>query len=111
MTRTAAFCSALALVCASCCGPERVPVPPLPVAGETAAYADLLTRLRIHAGAANEAFFTDDFESLAARARDIEQGAGYLPKATGAPKNSQARLDEEAAALAAEARALAKAAQ
>ena len=100
--------AALGLVglCLSCCGPERVAVPPLPVAGEPVAYADLVTRLRIHAGAANEAFFIDDFEALAARARDIEQGARLLPLASDAPKGSQTRLSEDAGKLAAEARTL-----
>src|SRR5262245_23933769 len=101
----------IAGLCMSCCGPERLSVPPLPVDGEPIPYADLLIRLRAHSGSANEAFFTDNFEALAARAADIERAASFLPKATDPPKTARGRLEEGAAKLASEAKALGEAAK
>jgi hypothetical protein len=110
MLRTAVLLGLTGL-CLSCCTtPERLAVPPLPGEGQGASYADILTRLRLQSGSANEAFFVDDFPQLASRARDIEQTAAYLPKATDAPKPAQPRLATESAKLTAEARRLAGAA-
>src|SRR5687768_6821569 len=97
MIRTWAIALFFTFAFGGCAGPELVPIPPLPIEGQAALYGDVLTRLRTQSDRANEAFFRDDFEALAGRARDIESTAGHLPRASAAPAEVQARLGEEAA--------------
>jgi hypothetical protein len=110
MIRTAIL-AGLSGMCLSCCAPERLAVPPLPIDGQAISYADVLTRLRLQSGSANEAFFVDDFPQLASRARDIEQTASYLSNVIDAPQTAKPRLGEDSTKLTAEARRLAGAAE
>jgi hypothetical protein len=111
MIRIAVLLGIFSLSLSSCTTPEPLAIPPLPLEGQGVAYGDVLTRLRLQSGAANEAFFTDDYDQLGGRARDIEQTAAVLPKTVDAPKTVQGRLADEATRLTAEARKLFEAAR
>src|SRR5262245_31070693 len=77
---------ALSLSVAACQATnERTPLPPLPEKVSAVPYAELLTRARLQASQANEAFFVDRWTDLEEAARGLEQTARYLAKADDVP--------------------------
>src|SRR5437867_4808632 len=98
------LCLGFILLLAGCRLPsERMPVvaltedsPPLP-------YAELLTRARLIASAANESFFVDRWLELEDNAKSLEQTARFLAKATEVPAKFKDTLAVQAADLAKEA--------
>jgi hypothetical protein len=73
---------------------ERVPLQPLPENGQVLPYAELLTRVRAQASAANDAFYLDRWEDLESLARGIEQTARFLSKAQEVPAKNKDILNE-----------------
>ena len=100
----------LALVGCATTG-DRVPLRPLPEDAPPLPYAELLTRARAQAGAANEAFYVDRWDDLQDAARGLEQTARFLPKAIEVPANQKDKLSAVAGDLAKEATVLREAAK
>ncbi len=100
----------LALVGCATTG-ERVALRPLPEDAGPLPYAELLTRARAQAGAANEAFYVDRWDDLQDAARGLEQTARFLPKAIEVPANQKEKLSGVAGDLAKEATVLREAAK
>jgi hypothetical protein len=85
------------LVAAGCRLPaERLPVPPLPEDSQPLPYAELLTRARLQASAANEAFYVNRWSDLETAAAGLEQTARFLVKATEVPVKHKDSLATEA---------------
>jgi hypothetical protein len=92
-----ALVSTVLLFAAGCTlPPERLPLKPLPEDGAALPYADVLTRARLQAGAANEAFYVDRWADLEDAARGLEQTARFLAKATEVPPKQKDKLPAEA---------------
>lgn len=92
------------LVIAGCqLPPERMPLQPLPENAAPLPYAELLTRARMEATAATEAFYVSRWVELEDAARGLEQTARFLPKAVEVPAKSKDRLTARAKELEAEA--------
>ena len=89
-----------------CASTETVNIPPLPVGEGGIAYADLMVRLRTHSTQAIEAYYRDEWESVAGAGRMIEQTASFLPRATQIPAHLMKRVGEEAERMTASAHAL-----
>jgi len=66
-------------------------------------FAELLTRARMQASAANEAFYVNRWSDLEAAAQGLEQTARFLPKATEVPAAHKEKLPDQATALGKEA--------
>ena len=112
MTRTGTLLLLLALAPGGCLAPaERVPLPPVPQDGQPISFPDALTRLRLLAASATEAFYVDNWDSLADAARSLEQSAGFLRSASGIPEARRARVEAEVPVLVQEARRLVQAAE
>jgi hypothetical protein len=79
---------------------ERVPLQPLPENGQVLPYAELLTRIRAQASAANDAFYLDRWDDLESLARGIEQTARFLSKAQEVPAKNKDTLNEVTSDLA-----------
>lgn len=78
-----------------CAAPaERVPLQALPETGQVLPYAELLTRLRLQANSANEAFYLDRWGDLETMAKGIEQTARFLAKAQEVPAKNKDILVE-----------------
>jgi hypothetical protein len=73
---------------------ERVPLQPLPENGQVLPYAELLTRVRAQANAANEAFYLDRWNDLEDMAKGIEQTARFMSKAKEVPPKNKDILAE-----------------
>ncbi len=73
---------------------ERVPLQPLPENGQVLPYAELLTRIRAQANAANDAFYLDRWGDLEDLAKGIEQTSRFLAKAQEVPKKNKDILVE-----------------
>ncbi len=108
-----ALCLALLVALAGGCQlpPEQVPLKPLPEDGLPQAYSDLLSRARIEAAAANDAFYVNNWVSLEDAASGIEKVARYLAKATAIPPRHRDTLAVEAGDLGKEADKLREAAR
>src|SRR5262249_55519468 len=91
--------------------PEQVPLKPLPENGPPQAYADLITRARVQATAANEAFYVNRWTDLEDAAKGLEQTARFLSKATEVPAKHKDTLAVEAGDLGKEAGKLREAAK
>ena len=91
--------------------PERVPLKPLPEDGPPQAYADLLTRARAQAMAANEAFYTNNWPDLEDAAKALERTSRVLGNATEVPAKLKDTLPNEAGTLGKEALQLREAAK
>jgi hypothetical protein len=92
--------------------PERPALLPLPEDAPPLPYAELLTRARFQATAANEAFYVNRWADLEDMARNLEQTARFLSKSTEIPGRNKEKLPGAANELAKEAgllRAAAKA--
>ena len=96
---------ALLFICVSSCQlpPERLPPRMLPEDSTPVAYAELLTRARLQASAATEAFYVNQWADLQDAARGLEQTARFLGKATEVPAKHQASLSADADELGREA--------
>jgi hypothetical protein len=90
---------------------DRVPLRTLPEDAGPLPYAELFTRAKAQAGAANEAFYVDRWDDLQDAARGLEQTARFLPKATEVPANQKDKLSAVAGDLAKEATTLREAAK
>ena len=85
---------------------ERVPLQPLPENGQVLPYAELLTRVRAQANAANDAFYLNHWNEVEDLARGIEQTARFLSKAQEVPPKNKDILNEVTSDLAKHAREL-----
>jgi hypothetical protein len=91
--------------------PETIKVKPLPADGSGLAWNDMVQRARTLAMSATEAFYRDEWTSVEAAAKGLEQTALYLPKSTDIPAARKASVEAQTQALLKEAQALQKAAQ
>ena len=102
---TRAVLGLLALLFASCCQlpSDRLPLPPLPENSQPLPYAELLTRARMQASAATEAFYVGRWSDLNESAAGMEQTGRFLTKATEVPAKHRATLVADAGNLLTEA--------
>jgi hypothetical protein len=91
--------------------PERAAVRPLAEDSPPQTYADLLSRARVQATSATEAFYINEWMQLDELARNLEQTGRFLAKATEVPPKHKDRLKAESTALESEARRLQEAAK
>ena len=97
---------------AGCAAPaERLDVPPVPADVENLTFPDVLTRARLQAGAATEAFYVDNWPALETAARSLEQTARLIPTSKDVPAEKLKELEAESARLVSHARELAEAAR
>ncbi|HLW67278.1 MAG TPA: hypothetical protein VKS79_18330 [Gemmataceae bacterium] len=103
----------VALVAIAGCAlpPEAIKVKPLPADGTGLAWNDMVLRTRTLAMSATEAFYRDEWTSVEAAAKSLEQTALYLPKSPDIPAARKASVEAQTQALMTEAQALQKAAQ
>ena len=108
-----ALCLGLSLVLAAGCVAtgERMPLRPLPEDGPPLPYAELLTRARLQATAATDAFYVDRWTDLEDAARGLEQTARFLARATDVPPKQKDALPVTAGDLGKEAVSLREAAR
>jgi hypothetical protein len=90
---------------------ERAPLQPLPESSPPLPYAELLTRARLQATAATEAFCINRWVDLEDTAGSLEQTARFLAKATEVPTANKERLAQASEELAKEAGQLRQAAK
>jgi hypothetical protein len=90
---------------------ERLPLKPLPEDSPPLPFAELLTRARMEATAANEAFYVNRWGDLEDAAAALEQTARFLPKATEIPAKHKDNLATQAGELGKEAKSLREAAK
>ncbi|OAI49920.1 hypothetical protein AYO44_18220 [Planctomycetaceae bacterium SCGC AG-212-F19] len=76
---------------------------PIPQNGKGLAYAEVVLRARLQAGAATEAFYLNKWTALEDAARILEQTARMLVKTTDVPARQKDRLNAHADELAKEA--------
>jgi predicted nucleic acid-binding Zn-ribbon protein len=88
------LCGTLLLAFGCAIPAERVPLRPLPENGQVLPYAELLTRIRAQASAANEAFYLDHWNDLEDMAKGIEQTSRFLSKAEEVPEKNRKLLKE-----------------
>lgn len=88
------LCSTFLLILGCAAPAERVPLRPLPETGQVLPYAELLTRIRAQANAANEAFYLDRWDQLEDMAKGIEQTARFLSKAEEVPEKNRTILKD-----------------
>lgn len=100
------------LILAGCQMPlERLPLRPLPEDAPPLPYAELLTRARLQASTANEAFYVNQWSELEDSAKGLEQTARFLEKAVEVPKTQKEALPAKAKDLSEEAARLQEAAK
>jgi hypothetical protein len=100
------------LFLAGCQSPaERLPINRLPEDSPPLPYAELLTRARMQASAANEAFYVNRWSDLEENAQGLEQTARFLAKATEVAAAQKEKLPDRASNLGKEAGKLRQAAQ
>lgn len=90
--------------------PEKLPLEPVPQEGGLT-YAEVVLRARLQATAATEAFYLNNWKSLADAARNIEESARMLVKTSAVPSRQKARLNAHSDELAKAAIELGKAAE
>jgi hypothetical protein len=76
--------------------PEQVPLKPLAEEGPPQPYADLVSRARIQAAAANEAFYVNKWIDLEDAGKGLENTARYIGKSTEVPARHRDKLTGEA---------------
>ena len=91
------------LVPACALPPEREPLRLLPEDRGPMPYAELLTRARVQASGATEAYYADKWTELEDAARGLEQTARFLPKAQDVPPKRKDALPKMSEDLAKEA--------
>jgi hypothetical protein len=98
------YLGACLLFLAGCQSPaERLPINRLPDDAPPMPFAELLTRARMQASAANEAFYVNRWSDLEDAAQGLEQTARFLPKATEVPAGHKEKLPDQATTLGKEA--------
>lgn len=104
---------ALCLVALVACRlpPDRPPLKPLPEEGQVFSYAEIVSRARIQATMALEAFYVDGWVDLEEAAAGLEQTARYLPKTSEQPADLKDKIGDESKVLAKDAFRLRVAAQ
>jgi hypothetical protein len=90
---------------------ERMPMRLLPEDGPPLPYAELLTRARLQATTATEAFYVNKWTDLEDTARSLAQTARFLAKATDVPAKHKDTLPVVSGDLSKEATALQEAAK
>ena len=90
MRRTLLVCCLLFVP--ACAVPERVVLAPLPENGPPLPYAELLTRARVQATIATEAFYVNKWSDVEDAARGLEQTSRYLQKAEDVPAKQKEEL-------------------
>lgn len=111
MRRLAIVCAAGLLAgCHAPDGAERLAVPPVPAAGGPVTYDQALTRARLQATNATEAFYLDDWDSLGRSADSLGATARMLSAARDVPAGREAELPGSAVQLASLAKQLRRAA-
>jgi hypothetical protein len=90
---------------------ERAVLQPLPDDTAPLPYRELLSRARLQAMTANEAFYVDRWPDVEDAARGLEQTARFLKRATEVPASRQADLSLRADTLAKDAGQLREAAK
>jgi hypothetical protein len=73
---------------------ERAALQPLPPDAGPLPYSDLLSRARLQAMTAHEAFYVDRWADVEDAARGLEQTARHLKTATAVPVNRQTELSQ-----------------
>ncbi len=111
MSRASLLVLGLVLAMGCAAGPERVPPKPLAEDAPPLPYAELLTRSRLQATAATDAFYVNRWTDLEEAARGLEQTARFLTKATDIPPRHKDVLPVLAGDLAKEAEKLREAAK
>lgn len=107
-----AICLGLLLLVAGCqLPPERLPLRPLPEDSPPLPYAELLTRARLQATTATEAFYVNQWEDLESAARGLSQTSRFLGKAVEVPAARKEKLAEASKELSEEADKLREAAK
>jgi hypothetical protein len=102
----------LLLVVAGCrMAAERAVLQPLPDDTAPLPFTDLVSRSRLQAMTANEAFYVDNWADLETAARGLEQSARFLKRATAVPVERQSDLSLRADRLATDATQLREAAK
>jgi hypothetical protein len=91
--------------------PEQLAIKPLPEDGPPQPYADLVSRARLQATAANEAFYVNRWSDLEDAAKGLEQTARFLPKAADIPAQRKATIPNDAGELGKDATKLREAAK
>jgi hypothetical protein len=99
------------LLLGGCKAVERATVSPLPDDAGPMPFSELVSRARLQAMAANEAFYIDNWPTLEDSASGIEQTARFLKKAQNVPATRLADLGSRCETLAREAGQLRLAAQ
>jgi hypothetical protein len=79
---------------------ERASLVPLPENSGPVAYAELLTRARRQADAANEAFMVNKWSDLEEAAKTLEQTARFMSKASDVPEKHKFTLAATSSTLA-----------
>jgi hypothetical protein len=79
--------------------PERLPLQLLPETSPPLPFSELLTRARLQASAATEAFYMNRWGDLEDSAKGLQQTARFLPKATEVPATHKDKLAGEAGVL------------
>ncbi len=90
--------------------PEQLPLQPVPQEGGLS-YAEVVHRARLQATTATEAFYQDNWKSLADAARNIEETARMLVMTSAVPARQKDRLNAHADELTKAAAELRKAAE
>jgi hypothetical protein len=83
--------------------PDKVPLQRLPENGPPLPYAELLTRARVQATAATEAFYVNHWAEIEDVAKGLEQTARYLGRADDVPANRKDMLPRASSELTQEA--------
>jgi hypothetical protein len=91
------------LLLPACAVPERVVLQPLPENGPPLPYAELLTRARVQATVATEAFYVNKWSDVEDAARGLEQTARFLPKSEDVPPKQKDELTATCTSLTKEA--------
>ena len=100
MSRTRiAGLAALALLGGCQTQPEQLRVPPAPLEGQTLTYRDTVTRARMWATNAVEAFYVDKWAEVESSANGLEETARFLPKSLDIPDSRRSTLEVQATAL------------
>src|SRR5690349_7618917 len=98
------YLGAVIIFLAGCQSPaERLPINRLPDDSPPLPYAELLTRARMQASAANEAFYVNRWSDLEDAAQGLEQTSRFLSRATEVPAPHKEKLPGRAANLGKEA--------
>lgn len=79
--------------------PDQGPLRRLPEEGQTYTYPEIISRARLQAQTALEAFYVDNWDNLEQVAGGLEQTARFLPKSKDIPAKHRDILAGESAAL------------